>query len=291
MRKTLILIVSGILISACKQTENKTATASEETKKDSLKTENPMQAASADSRDLLELFSKKREEVVLKLKSISAEEANALYEKYYEDNGYLVNQIAEKEDNLLQNFYSEKETDKKEVKLLGEKLSKHQLQYDEIGEGYVEITPKPDFYYAIFKNYVTSDYKDYLFLQSEENKSPYSADAGLIISFKDLGDRVVSWENFMNKYPNSKLMKSVKEEYKMYQMDYLIGEDNTPTYERTADEKYIYPENIEEFNRFLKKYPKSPTVPLIHLFMENFKKENIAEILQAEQDKFLYDVF
>ena len=96
MIKTLILIVSGILISACKQTENKTATASEETKKDSLKTENPMQAASADSRDLLELFSKKREEVVLKLKSISAEEANALYEKYYEDNGYLVNQIAEK---------------------------------------------------------------------------------------------------------------------------------------------------------------------------------------------------
>lgn len=89
-------------------------------------------------------------------------------------------------------------------------------------------------------------------MQSEENKETYSVDAGLVISFKDLGDRVVSWENFMNKYPNSKLMKSVKEDYKMYHLDYLIGEDNTPTYERATEEKYIYPENIQEFNRFLK---------------------------------------
>lgn len=285
MRKLFALIIIGILISACKKSESIPVSNSEPIKNDTVKADHSAPVATSDSEALLELFTKRKEEVLLKLKSISAEQANALYEKYHEENGYLVHQIEEKEDGIIQNFYSEKENDKKEIKLLGEKLLKHQLQYDEIGEGYVEITTKPDFYYAIFKNYVTSDYKDYLFLQSEENKVPYSVDAGLIISFKDLGDRVVSWENFMNKYPNSKLMKSVKDEYKMYQMDYLIGEDNTPTYERPADEKYIYPENIEEFNRFLKKYPKSPTVPLIHLFMENFKNENIAEMLRAAQDK------
>ncbi|CAM3614076.1 hypothetical protein [Flavobacterium chungbukense] len=285
MRKLITLIVITILASACKKSENNTVSNNAVTKTDSTSANHSATAIKSDSGALLDLFTKRKDEIILKLKSISAEEANALYEKYHEENGYLLHQIDEKEDRLLQNFYSEKDADKKEIKLLNDKLVKHQLQFDELGEGIVEITTKPDFYYSIFKNYVTPDYKEYLLLQSEENKQPYSADAGLIISFKDLGDRVVSWEIFMNKYPNSTLMKSVKDEYKMYQLDYLIGEDNTPTYERAADEKYIYPENIQEFNRFLKKYPNSPTVPLIHIFMENFKNENIAEMLREEQDK------
>lgn len=284
MRKFLTVITSVILLSSCKQTDNKNIQEKKTTKKDSAKVEKSSQTAQSGS-DLLEQFSKNKNEVVLQLKTLSNKEANALYEKYFEENNTLLQQIAEKESGILDKFYNEDEADKKAVKLLGEKLSKHQLEYFEIGEGYVEINPLPDFYYKIFKDYVTSDYKDYLYLKSEENKTLYSADAGLAISFKDLGDRIISWENFMTKYPDSKLIASVKEEHKNYQMDYLVGQDNTPTAERGADEQYIYPENIQEFNRFLKKYPKSPTAPLINLFMENFKSENIFDLLRAEQDK------
>ncbi|MCV2486414.1 hypothetical protein OD917_15880 [Flavobacterium sp. SH_e] len=285
MRKIFVMIVSGILLSACKQPDNKNISDKQEIQKDSAKVEDSSQTVKSDL-GLLEQFSKNKNEVILKLKSIANKEAaNALYEKYYEENNILLGQIEEKESGVLDKFYNEEENAKREVKLLGDKLSKHQLEYFEIGEGYVEIEPLPDFYYKIFKNYVTSDYKDYLYLKSEENKTLYSADAGLVISFKDLGDRIIWWENFMAKYPNSKLFIAVKEEYKNYQMDYLIGQDNTPTAERATEENYIYPENIEEFNRFLKKYPKSPTVSLINLFRENFKSESIHDILRAEQDK------
>lgn len=285
MRKFIIAITSVILLSSCKQTGNESISGKREIKKDSIKVEDATKIEQSDS-NLLEQFSKNKNEVVLQLKSLpNKEAANALYEKYFEENSTLLQQIAAKESGVLDKFYNEDEADKKAVKLLGEKLSKHQVQYWEIGEGYVEIEPLNDFYYKIFKNYVTDDYKDYLYLKSEENKSLYSADAGLVISFKDLGDRIISWENFMTKYPNSKLIASVKEEYKNYQMDYLVGQDNTPTAERSSDEKYIYPENIQEFNRFLKKYPKSPTVPLINLFLENFKSESIFDILRAEQSK------
>lgn len=283
MRKIFSFIILAVLVSACKQKDNKTIPTQTETGKDSIKEDHSAPIAQTDS-DLAELFSKNKSEILLKLKSLSKEEANALYEKYYEENGILLGRIDEKEAKLLDKFYSESEADKKEIKLLDQKLAKHQLQFDELGEGYVEITTKSDFYYAIFKDYVTPDYKEYLFLKSEENKMPYSADAGLIITFKDLGDRIISWENFMNKYPNSKLIPSLKEEYKNYQMDYLIGQDNTPTYEKVND-VYIYPENIQEFNRFEKKYPKSPTIPLIHIFKENFKNENIPQLLRAEQEK------
>ena len=285
MRKLSVLLVFGILLSACKKNDDKTISDISKTKSDTIQTKSVTSTETGHSESLLEQFSKNKNEVVLKLKTLSNKEANALYEKYSEENSSLLQQIAEKESAVLDKFYHEDETDKKAVKLLGEKLSKHQLEFWEIGEGYVEIEPLHDFYYTIFKDYVTSDYKEYLHLKSEENKTLYSADAGLVISFKDLGDRIISWENFMTKYPDSKLIASVKEEYKNYQMDYLVGQDNTPTAERATDEKYIYPENIQEFNRFMKKYPKSPTVPLINLFMENFKSESIFDLLRAEQDK------
>jgi len=284
MRKLSALLAFGILLSACKKNDDKTISSPNKVKNDSIKVQSATTETS--NSDLLERFSKNKNEVILQLKSLPNKEAgNALYEKYFEESNSLLQEIAGRESGILDRFYNEDEADKKAVKLLGERLSKHQLKFTEIGEGYVEIDPLPDFYYKIFKNYVTDDYKDYLYLKSEENKSLYSADAGLVISFKDLGDRIISWENFMTKYPNSKLITSVKEEYKNYQMDYLVGQDNTPTAERATDEKYIYPENIQEFNRFLKKYPKSPTVPLVNLFMENFKSENIFDILRKEQDK------
>ncbi|WP_433835546.1 hypothetical protein [Flavobacterium anhuiense] len=286
MKKSIIAITAVILLSSCKQTDNKSvADKIEVKKKDSTKVHNSVQTGQSDS-DLIRLFTKNKNEVVHQLKSLpNKEAANALYEKYFEENGTLLQQIAGKETGVLDKFYNEDEADKKAVQLLGENLTEHQLRYWEIGEGYVEIEPLPDFYYTIFKNYVTDDYKDYLYLKSEENKSLYSADAGLAISFKDLGDRVISWENFMAKYPNSKLIPAVKEEYKNYQMDYLIGQDNTPTAERATDNIYIYPENIQEFDRFVKKYPKSPTVPLVNLFLENFKNEKISDLLRTKQDK------
>ncbi|KAF2333323.1 hypothetical protein [Flavobacterium nitrogenifigens] len=285
MRRLTALLAFGILLSACKKNNDKPISSVNKTKSNTIKEQSAPTTENSNSESLLEQFSKNKNEVILKLKTLSNKEANALYEKYSEENTALVQQIAEKEAGVLDKFYNEDEANKKAVKLLGEKLSKHQLEFSEIGEGYVEIDPVHDFYYQIFKNYVTNDYKDYLYLISEESKSLYSADAGLVISFKDLGERIISWENFMTKYPDSNLIASVKEQYKNYQMDYLVGQDNTPTAERATDENYIYPENIQEFNRFMKKYPKSPTVPLINLFMENFKNESIFDLLRAEQDK------
>lgn len=81
-------------------------------------------------------------------------------------------------------------------------------------------------------------------------------------------------------------MPSVKEDYKNYQYDYLFGMDNTPTRERTyTDSIYIYQENIQEFNRFTKKYTNSETTRLIKIFIDNFKSSNLQDIIKEEQMK------
>ena len=246
--------------------------------------------------DIYKKFHTEKENVIEKLKSISNSEANKLFLQYSKTNEEIISKINEKEQILLSKFYYEDAKSKSIIKELANKLSNYQLRFEEIGEGYVEIVTIPSFYYDIFKSYVTYDYKDYIFLISEENKNLYSADAGLVITFTELGERINNWESFLNKYPKFELLDEVKSSLINYRQDYIFGLDNTPTFERDFESQtennkkisYIYDENQKEFNRFIKKYPNSPTSKLIKLFIENHKKmqeEALFELIRNEINK------
>lgn len=231
----------------------------------------------------LNKFNENKLLIISQLKNIKGKEANKLYKNYLKDNQQLLTQINGQEVPLLDNFYTD---DKRIQNLLQDetiRLKKYGLEMEELGEGYVEINTIHDFYYTIFKDNVTPDYKEYLNLTCEENKTLYAADAGLVISFKDLGDRIISWEKFIENYPNSDLLNEVKESKQYYQLDYIFGLDNTPTTETyDKDNIYIYDENKEEFQRFITKYPDSPTTELVKYYMENYKKEGIIAEIRAK---------
>ncbi|VXC24666.1 conserved hypothetical protein [Flavobacterium sp. 9AF] len=284
MKKKIFIAILPFLLFSCNDKKDNSLKQEEIIVNDTLVQKDTL--VENNSSEFLDLFSKRKQEIILKLEKLTNEEADKLYEEYFEENQSILNKINENESNLLENFYSEDENAIK-VKNLIDKLDEHDLRIEELGEGYVEISPKPDFYYKIFKNQVSDDYKSYLYIISEENKELYSADAGLAISFKDLGDRIIAWENFMSQFPNSTLLQSVKEVYKSYQWDYLLGLDNTPTTEKYSDKEdiYIYEENLNEFNRFLKEYPNSPTSQLVKWYLENFKGENIVDKIRAMQEQ------
>lgn len=246
--------------------------------------------------DIYKKFHTEKENVIEKLKSISGSDANKLFLQYSKTNEEIISKINEKEQILLDKFYYEDAKSKSNIKELGNKLSNFQLRYEEIGEGYVEIVTIPSFYYNIFKSYVTEDYREYIFLISEEYKKLYSADAGLVITFTELGERIISWEAFINKYPKFELLDEVKNSLIHYRHDYIFGLDNTPTFERDFENQtennkkisYIYDENQKEFNRFIEKHPNSPTSKLIKLFIENHKKmqeEALFELIRNEINK------
>lgn len=264
-------------------------------KKETIKTSN-VNENDNNKNDYYENFKVEKENTIENLKNISKSDANNLYVNYCKINAKIINKINENEQIALEKFYYDDANSKNIIRKLNTKLLNIQLRFEEIGEGYVEITTIPDFYYNIFKNYVTEDYNEYLYLISEENKSLYSADAGLAITFKELGDRIISWENFIKKYPKSELVKEVKLFLKNYQYDYIFGLDNTLTFERdfknqTETNKkilYINDENNEEFKRYLKLYPNSPTSKLINLFIENYKdkqEEEVFKLIRNEINK------
>ena len=238
--------------------------------------------------ELTAAFTVRKKEIQEQLKSLNQKEANALYKKYQEENNGYIATIQNKEQDLLANFYNyygDRTSPPDSIQRKEMLLNNAELELWQIGEGYVDIRTQHDFYYNLFKNYVTPDYREFLYINSEEEKKLYSADAGIGISWKELGDRVLSWENFLKKYPGSELTEDAMSFYKSYQLDYLFGMDNTPTMEHSTTE--LYPENIAEFKRFIAQNPDSFTTKLAKIMLANTQsRDALMAVIDKEQEHY-----
>ena len=246
------------------------------------------------NKDSLENFSKNKNEMLEKLKTLNKEEADELYEQYLESNNTILENLNIEHDKLLSGgingIYNkdiaENFTDE-EWKIANKFLNKYDLELWYLARGTCIIKEVPDFYYKTFKDYVTDDYKEYLKITSKENEEHYVADSGLCITLEELGDRIVTWENFLEKYPNSKLNDKVNNICNSYRRDYILG---------VPGGIYDYKESAEEYNRFIKKYPDSPTTELLGYYLEevnldkpeNNDSEDLSKMIDEYIEKYFY---
>ncbi len=244
------------------------------------------------NKDSLENFSKNKNEMLEKLKTLNKEEADKLYEQYLESNNTILENLNIEHDKLLSGgIYNNEDTSEnftdEEWKIANKFLNKYDLELWYLARGTCIIKEIPDFYYKTFKDYVTDDYKEYLKITSKENEEHYVADSGLCITLEELGDRIVTWENFLEKYPNSKLNDKVNNICNSYRRDYILG---------VPGGIYDYKESAEEYNRFIKKYPDSPTTELLGYYLEevnldkpeNNDSEDLSKMIDEYIEKYFY---
>lgn len=275
----IFLVLSFLLLTNCNKDKKKETVVVEYENK------NPKIKFSDDTYKLFEEFAENKKEIMEKLKTLNKDEANKLYEQYVEDNENILYKIGEATEKFLDSIYygsAEEQFTEKDWNDTNKILNKYDLELWDIGEGMVTIRELPHLYYDLFKDYVTDDYKEYLKIWAKDNEELYQADAGLMISFEELGERIITWENFLNKFPNSTLKQRVNDLLNSYREDYILGMDNTPTIDGGYDNIPItIDEDVKkEYDRFIKKYPNSPTVELIKYFIENYKNENIYELIK-----------
>ena len=246
------------------------------------------------NKESLENFSKNKNEMLEKLKTLNKEEADELYEQYLERNNIILENLNIEHDKFLSggiNGIYNKDTAEnftdEEMKIANKFLNKYDLELWYFARGSYIIREVPDFYYKTFKDYVTDDYKEYLKITSNENEEHYVADSGLCIPLEELGDRIVTWENFLEKYPNSKLNDKVNNICNSYRRDYILG---------VPGGIYDYKESAEEYNRFIKKYPDSPTTELLGYYLEeinldkpeNNDSEDLSKMIDEYIEKYFY---
>ena len=265
--KTLYVAIALLFLYSCKKETTETIEAAPETT--TTEAAPAVTLKKGNTAALIAGLIAKKKQVQSELTSLSADEANALYDTYKNENDSILKLLEYSEQNLLDRFYTYYSTEQGEAKSPPDSIAKKEallksanLEFWEIGEGYVEIRTTPHYYLNIFKGHVTKDYEEFIALMAKDDEELYSADAGLTISFNALGKRVLNWENFIAKNPYSKQTPGAIQIYRQYQEFYLLGMDNTPTI--AFETNTFYPENIAEFKQFSTKHPNSKTVPLIN---------------------------
>ena len=246
------------------------------------------------NKDVLNSFVENKKSVIERLKTSNKEEADKIYNEYLETNQLILENINTEHLDFLNNIYnkdSEYYFTEKDWKTANKFLNNYDLEIFNLAETEVSIIEVPNYYYNIFKDYVTDDYREYLEITSKENEELYYTDGSILVSYDKIADGLLTWENFLKKYPNSDLAEKANEECNTYRRIYILGSYNSPTREggwENSELFYIPENNLKEFNRFIEKYPDSPTVELIKYYLENYKNKDIEALLNEKIDKEFY---
>ena len=246
------------------------------------------------NKDVLNSFIENKKSVIERLKTSNKEEADKIYNEYLETNQLILENINTEHLDFLNNIYNKDSKyyfTEKDWKTANKFLNNYDLEIFDLAETEVSIIEVPNYYYNIFKDYVTDDYREYLEITSKENEELYYTDGSILVSYNKIADGLLTWENFLKKYPNSDLAEKANEECNTYRRIYILGSYNSPTREggwENSELFYIPENNLKEFNRFIEKYPDSPTVELIKYYLENYKNKDVETLLNEKIDKEFY---
>ena len=246
------------------------------------------------NKDVLDNFVENKKSVIERLKISTPEEADKIYNDYLKISQLIIENINTEHLDFLNNIYNEDSEyyfTEKDWKTANKFLNNYDLEIFDLAETEVRIMEVPNYYYNIFKDYVTDDYREYLEITYKENEEPYFTDGSILVSYDKIVDRLLTWENFLKKYPNSDLAEIANEKCNIYRRVYILGSDNAPTREGGWENNelfYIPENNLKEFNRFIEKYPDSPTVELIKFYLENYKNKDVDTMLNEKIDKEFY---
>ncbi|HKC66731.1 MAG TPA: hypothetical protein VKG26_00740 [Bacteroidia bacterium] len=110
--------------------------------------------------------------------------------------------------------------------------------YSTEGNPYFDVLP--DYFYESFKGRVPAWTEAYLSIRKDELKQGFTEDAGLLISYDELYNRIKRWEVYIAKYPNAIYKDEASSFCDMYMSVLVTGIDNSRIFD--FDSKKLLPE-------------------------------------------------
>lgn len=145
----------------------------------------------------------------------------------------------------------------------------------------------PDYLYSNFNKRVSEGVAEYLKIRSDEMKEGFAEDAGLLISFEKVYQRVQRWENLVQKYPQNIYKQEAQYYYQTYLETLMTGMDNSRIFDHETGK--LLPGIKALYEKIIKEKTDSPSREIIadyyaflsrHQFKEN---DSIPAFLEARQ--------
>lgn len=152
-------------------------------------------------------------------------------------------------------------------------------------EGNFYLDPQNDYLLQNFGSKLSSGYRDYLTILSKEQKARFAEDGAILIPVDSLISRIITWENFMSRYPDFISVKMAQDKYAQYLSAFLAGMDNSRVFDRSTN--HLNDSVKVSFESFLVKYPQGKSSELVKAYLEMLKSTNF--IYSERVDSFLLE--
>jgi len=177
----------------------------------------------------------------------------------------------------LQPFFEEGTQNLSGDAITDESLKDLYDRFTEMGYKFVQIegSIEPVVDYRIIDGYsesVSDEMIDYGAFKSAESEQMWAADAGIVISIDELGERIADGEGFLAKYPETVHKKDVILDLRNYLNGFFGGLDNTPA---VLDNVYSE-EFITAYENFMDKHPNTKTAEVLTTYYDELKAADFA---------------
>ncbi|MBR6126166.1 hypothetical protein IKQ21_00615 [bacterium] len=229
---------------------------------------------------------------------VSKEDVLNPVQKYYKEN------LEQYEINFLNKAKNSKDNDLE--------FSKLQMKFikatDVLNEKYAEnidikdpyyknnwiklLNSEGSYYYIINYNYLYRKYGQYLSFAYKQLLNHHSEtesiveDAGLTISPDKLREYIIFLDNFIKQNPNFVLKNDVNDMLNNYLMIYLVGIDNSPTFDKWNTRKML-PKYKASYEKFLSENKDSKYYPMVEELYNKAKANDFS--WDRDFDAWLYE--
>lgn len=177
----------------------------------------------------------------------------------------------------LQPFFEEGTQNLTEESITDESLKDLHNRFTEMGYRFVQVegSVEPVADYRIIEDYagsVSDEMLGYGEFKSMESEQMWAADAGIVISIEELGERIAAGEAFLAKYPETAHKPDVILELRNYLSGFFGGLDNTPV---DDDNKYSE-EFITAYEGYMEKHPDTKTAEVLKTYYDELEETDFA---------------
>lgn len=283
MNRCTLFILSCLTLAACQDNTSHNPTSASQlaasTSQHTNQTIPPFNEAKP--TDIYQQYAWLNRKTAAQLAQTTPEQANKLYDAYRQESDEILQQINNKEIDLLQNYTADQYWTLNEASGIPtptpimqhkqNELAKVGLRLVDVGGGLAEIAAAKNTESLLFADKVSPDYRDFIQQQDIESNTLAEIDDAIVIPWADLGARVAFWEKFIKQYPQSPLAQEAQQRMQWNAAAFLFGTKNTPIevapLQPKGDIQEEVARNFDEINHawtvFSRQYPQSPITALI----------------------------
>lgn len=152
-------------------------------------------------------------------------------------------------------------------------------------EGTYFLETQTEYLLQNFGSGLSPAYREYLTIQSKEQKARFAEDGTILIPIDSLTSRIVSWETFMEKYPDFIAIKMAQDQYAQYIGAYLSGMDNSRIFDPATNR--LNDNSKASFEAFVQNNPGLKSTEVVKAYLDLLQTTNFN--YTDKVDSFLLD--